>query len=314
MTDIKTLAVATDTAIAEELFKLAGAQSQIERYTSEIYWSANAKYEIIKFERVYSESIGSVIDSVSPDNTRVQEIIAKYRQARTEANEIGIRISNLNAIYLQHKWTRAYLVTNANGHVHKNKNCSTCFPSTNYLWLTQYSGSPEEIIVSDAGQDACTVCYPSAPAEVLNRPSVIVTEEKLEKEARKAERAEAKRVREAKRIASAPTIDGSELLVSDGWKLSNGNFRVEELKTERTARIWYVDKSESLANYGQNKPEDEVAVIKESLENILSALAGKHGVSVDAVRADLDKKVAKRVKEFLEAREKWNRTHGSYNL
>jgi len=309
MTDIKTLAVATDTAIAEELFKLAGAQSQIERYTSEIYWSANAKYEIIKFERVYSESIGSVIDSVSPDNTRVQEIIAKYRQARAEANEIGIRINNLNAIYLQHKWTRAYLVTNTNGHVHKNQNCSTCFPSTHYQWLVQYSGSPEEDIVSDAGQDACTVCYPSAPAEVLNRPSVIVTEEKLEKEARKAERAEAKKVREAKRIASAPTVDGSELLVSDGYK-RNDKFVVEELKTERTARIWYVDKSESLALWKSNKPEDEVAVIQESLENILSALAGKHGVSVDAVRADLDKKVAKRVKKTLDARESWKRLRG----
>lgn len=304
MTDIKTLAVATDTAIAEELFKLGRAESQIERYESEIYWSANAKYEIIKFQRVYTESIGSVIDGVSSENTRVQEIIAKYRQARIEANEIRIRISNLNAIYLQHKWTRAYLVTNTNGHVHKNQKCSTCFPSTNYQWLIQYSGSPEEEIVSDAGQDACTVCYPSAPAEVLNRPSVIVTEEKLEKEARKNERAEAKKVREAKRIASAPTVDGSELLVADGWKKQNGDFRVEELKTERTARIWYVDKAESLALY-DTKPEDEVAVIRESLEKILSALAGKHGVSVDAVRADLDKKVAKRVKDALKARESW---------
>lgn len=304
MTDIKTLAVATDTAIAEELSKLGVAESQVERYKSEIYYFSNAKYELIKFQRVYTESIESVIDGVSSENTRLQEIIAKYRQARIEANEIRIRIANLNAIYLQHKWTRAYLVTNSNGHVHKNQNCSTCFASTNYLWLTQYSGSPEEDIVSDAGQDACTVCYPSAPAEVLNRPSVIVTQEKLEKEARKAERAEAKKVREAKRIASAPTVDGSELLVSDGWKKQNGDFRVEELKTERTARIWYVDKAENLALY-DTKPEDEVAVIKESLEKILSALAGKHGVSVDDVRADLDKKVAKRVKDVLKARESW---------
>jgi len=312
MTDIKTLAVATDTAIAEELSKLVGAEFQVERYKSEIYWASNAKYEIVKYERVYSESIGSVIDSVSPDNTRVQELIAKYRQARIDANQIRATINSLNAIYLQHKWTRAYLVTNTNGHVHKSQDCSTCFPSTNYLWLTQYSGSAEEDIVSDAGQDACTVCYPSAPAEVLNRPSVIVTEEKLEKEARKAERAEAKKIREAKRIASAPTVDGSPLLVSDGWKLSNGNFRVEELKTERTARIWYVDKSESLALWKENKPEDEIAVIQESLENILSALAGKHGVSVDDVRADLDKKVAKRVKETLEARESWKRLRGEW--
>lgn len=60
-------------------------------------------------------------------------------------------------------WTRYYLVTNSNGHVHRERHCSTCFPTTRYAWLVELAGADEAEMVATYGSDACTVCFPSAP-------------------------------------------------------------------------------------------------------------------------------------------------------
>jgi hypothetical protein len=84
-------------------------------------------------------------------------------------------------------WTRAFLVTNNNGHVHKDRNCSTCRISTRYAWMIDYSGKNEEEIVADAGCLACTVCFPSAPLEGLAMPTkMFATPEDAAKAAKKA--------------------------------------------------------------------------------------------------------------------------------
>src|SRR5699024_12010413 len=67
------------------------------------------------------------------------------------------------AFRLRGGWNRAFLVAGANGHVHSSTSCSTCHPTTQYAWMTDYSGADEDTIVADAGYRACTVCYPSAP-------------------------------------------------------------------------------------------------------------------------------------------------------
>lgn len=61
-------------------------------------------------------------------------------------------------------WHRYYLVMNTNGHVHRETNCSTCFPTTRYGWLVNLSGCNEEEMVNEYGETACTVCFPDAPS------------------------------------------------------------------------------------------------------------------------------------------------------
>lgn len=68
-------------------------------------------------------------------------------------------------------WTRFYLVVSSSGgHVHRVLNCSTCYPRTKYIWLTDESGKSEDEIVERAGDGACTVCYPTAPVANRNNP------------------------------------------------------------------------------------------------------------------------------------------------
>lgn len=236
--------------------------------------------------------------------TRVEDIakcennIASFRE---KISEVDSKISDLDAIYDQDPWTRAFLVINSNGHVHSSLHCSTCFPTTRYQWLVQYSNDDEQTIVEDAGQDACTVCYPSAPAEVLNRPSRIVTADKIAKAQAKAERDAKKAERIAKEKANAPTISGEFLYIKDGKY-------TQVIKTERSAvSEWFSQYEKSqrkvVTQYFDGKPhsaesiqdqKDRIAYAGEVAQLICYRLAEKHGITYDEQEAILIKKYGKR--------------------
>jgi len=238
------------------------------------------------------------------DPTRIDEITKyqnKIASAREKIFRIGNEILDFNAIYDQDPWTRAFLVSNSNGHVHSSMDCNTCFATTRYNWLVQYSNDDENTIVEDAGQDACTICYPSAPAEVLNRPSRIVTADKIAKAQAKAERDEKKAQRIAKEKANAPTASGEFLTYTEGkWK------RV--IKTERSAIIEWADlqyaiNREIVTHYYDGKAHsaesiqeqtDKKVFAQEIADLIAKNLSEKHGVSFDQELKILDNKYQKR--------------------
>jgi hypothetical protein len=214
---------------------------------------------------------------------------AAYQRNLATAAAIDEEIAELQACYRDYYWNRAFLVKASNGHVHKSQGCSTCFPTTEFAWLPQLSGADEDEIVEAAGETACTVCYPSAPAEVLNRPTTIVTADKIAKEAAKAER-EAKRIeREAKRLAKAATKSGEPLIVPDDYWAD----KVDYIDTEYTARREWNSAEDSKGWIAQSQPE-RASRYAERQRLIEEALAEKYGVSVEEMRAELQAKFAKR--------------------
>lgn len=257
---------------------------------------------------VLINDLESAIDSVKfyekhyPNSVeKIQEYNNKIEKIESSINEVNVEINKLNKIYNQDPWTRAFLVIASNGHVHKSRDCSTCFPTTRYQWLVQYSNDDENTIVEDAGQDACTVCYPSAPAEVLNRPSRIVTADKIAKAQAKAERDAKKAERIAKEKANAPTISGEFLYIKDGKY-------TQVIKTERSAvSEWFnqYDKSqrEIVTHYYNGEAhsaesiqeqKDRKAYAGEVAQLICFRLAEKHGITYDEQEAILIKKYGKR--------------------
>ena len=236
--------------------------------------------------------------------TRIDEITKwsnKIASIREKLFQVGSQILDLNVIYDQDPWTRAFLVLASNGHVHSSMDCNTCFPTTRYNWLVQYSNDEEKTIVEDAGQDACTICYPSAPAEVLNRPSRIVTADKVAKAAAKAERDAKKVARIAKEKASAPTASGEFLTYKEGKY-------TRVIKTERTAIIewaglqWTINQ-EIVTHYFDGHPhnKESIRVQKEKIieaqkiaDLIVRNLAEKNGVSFDQQLKILNNKYKKR--------------------
>jgi len=275
---------------------------KIDTELSELHekvWIINSKILAVREDIKFTERSGFYNEEKK--KIRVEKHLAKIEEFKKEREPIAIRIKELDAIYDQDPWTRAFLVVNNNGHVHSSLDCSTCFPTTRYQWLIQYSNDDEATIVDDAGQDACTVCYPSAPADTLNRPSRIVTADKVAKAQAKAEREAKKAERIAKEKANAPTASGEFLIYKEGkW--------TREIKTERSAITeWYSQYADSqreiVTEYYDGKPhteesiqhqKDRKAFAGEIAQLICFNLAEKHGISYEEQEAILIKKFGKR--------------------
>ena len=247
-----------------------------------------------QYKEFYEKHYPTRVEEIAKYSEQIAVIVEKLSKNRKQ-------ISELDAIYDQDPWTRAFLVINSNGHVHSSLNCSTCFPTTRYQWLVQYSNDDENTIVEDAGQDACTICYPSAPAEVLNRPSRIVTADKIAKAQAKAEREAKKAERIAKEKANAPTASGQPLTYKEGkW--------TREIKTERSAITeWFSQYADSqreiVTAYYDGTPhteesiqhqKDRRAFAGEIAQLICFHLAEKHGITYEEQEAILIKKYGKR--------------------
>ena len=259
------------------------------------HWNLRVALEnAIDTKEFYEKHYPNRIDEIA----KCENNIASFRD---QIFKVGGHILDLDAIYEQDPWTRAFLVLASNGHVHKSRDCSTCFPTTRYAWLVQYSNDDENTIVEDAGQDACTVCYPSAPADVLNRPSRIVTADKIAKAEAKAKRDAKKAARIAKEKANAPTISGEFIYYKEGKY-------TREIRTERSAVTeWFDQYSNSqrsvVTQYFDNKPHSEqsiqdqkerIAFAGEIAQLICFRLAEKHGITYDEQEAILIKKYEKR--------------------
>ena len=286
--DLKT-PVEIDTALAGLFQKKEDLEFQVDRYRRSIEVYAERSYyarELAKAE-------------------------AKVRELVLEVGEVLKQIRVLEAKYTG--WSRAFLVRNANGHIHSSMDCGTCFPTTIYVWLTDLSGQDRLEIASLAGEKACSVCYPDAPSHYflqkcqLEDPAVVKA---------RAERAEAKAVREAKRLAVGVfNPDGSAVKVRSRY----GGRYLDELKTERTARIWAKDSGVWIAEYHADKREDWKAERLENLKNVeadlemvLVALAFKAGVEVDVVRAEIQEKVDKQIAKDKRERAKWLANNPQY--
>lgn len=271
---------------------------KIDTQLSELHnkhWNLRFSLEsALDTKEFYAKHYPNRIDEIA----KCENNIATFRD---QIFKVGSQILDLDAIYDQDPWTRAFLVLASNGHVHSSRGCNTCFPTTRYNWLVQYSNDDENTIVEDAGRDACTVCYPSAPADVLNRPSRIVTADKIAKAEAKAERDAKKAARIAKEKANAPTASGEFIYYKEGKY-------TREIRTERTAVTeWFDQYSNSqrtvVTQYFDGKPHSEqsiqdqkerIAFAGEIAQLICFRLSEKHGITYDEQEAILIKKYEKR--------------------
>jgi hypothetical protein len=162
-------------------------------------------------------------------------------------------------------WTRAYLVvTNGQGHVHRTTSCSTCYPTTQFAWLTELSGADEQEIVDQAGERACTVCYASAPVALrLDRPTQLFSEKEKAQQAARDEKAAKRAAAVAAAVADPET--GKVLF-----------------KTERGATNAIAADLFDLCWYGETHPSADEW--KTEIDRIRRALAAK-GAEYDYERA-----------------------------
>ncbi|MEE1828061.1 hypothetical protein PUR61_38670 [Streptomyces sp. BE20] len=163
-------------------------------------------------------------------------------------------------------WSRTFLAQpdRGTGHAHRSEHCSTCHNGpqrTRLAWLTAYSGATDEQIVRDAGERACTVCFPDAPVDVLRRPSRMTS--RSEAAARKG-----RQDRELEKAARAATKAAKAIANPDGTPLRvTGRGRTETIETTHAARMWLADTFESW----RPAPDDS------AIQQVAAAIAHKEG-------------------------------------
>jgi hypothetical protein len=215
----------------------------------------------------YRSSAGKALDKVENLD---QQLLALHLLAAPGEDE-----------YRARRWNRYFLVNNASGHVHRERECSTCYDTTQFSWLPELSGCDEATMVAEYGEMACTVCFPNAPVHkgfgdgtsTLARYSA----------AEKAERKAAKEARQAAKAAKTlePTLQFREV---------NGTWKVE---TVAAAKQSLRDAAVLLAGYGYDHQRAEAPRVKEEARRALLA-KGMTQEEIDTIETRAVKTATKR--------------------
>ncbi len=143
----------------ETLHRVDG-QERIIRWGSHDTWPLDARATEASVRAKLAAGTLPAWDQRSAERTLVSlDAVKADRAAAREA------AAPLNAQWQERQWSRFWLVSNTNGHIHKHTACSTCRVTTRFGWLTDLSGLTEADAVAAHGPLLCTVCYPSAPLD-----------------------------------------------------------------------------------------------------------------------------------------------------
>jgi hypothetical protein len=275
-----TTPVIIDTEIAETLKAIEEKNFAIERLRSSIAYNQTRSW------------LAKEVEAKEIELTKVENACADLKE----------KLATLKSFYTG--WSRAYLVRNSNGHIHKSRECVTCFDTTQYVWLTEMSGRDELEIAYLAGEKACTICYAHAPSSYFLRECGLEDPEVVEarriRQARKAE-IEAKRQK-----TGIWNPDGTPLKV---YEYGFSNYK-SEIKAERTAQSTAVNLLVGVQRL--HRSDEEIARSNDAVETILIALANKRGTSVEEQRTLVQAKVDAQIKIQKRESEKWLATHPEY--
>lgn len=94
---------------------------------------------------------------------KIEAAEAKIAAAKAALVPLHEEIAPYRDEYTARRWTRYFIVTNVNGHIHSSMHCSTCFPTTEFGWLFECSGRTPKDMIAEYGEDMCSECFPEAP-------------------------------------------------------------------------------------------------------------------------------------------------------
>ena len=267
---MKDLTKLTPVEIDTELARLWGEMDRIDSYRIE-YVRRVRKGEA--GDRFYAREI-------EENRAKVAEYGAEIAKLRIEAEPFNDEFTRRGG------WHRYFLVTNGNGHVHREMHCHTCYPTTRYAWLIDLADCDEVAMIEEWGEKACTVCFPDAPTNPLyNRPSRRDREAREAREAEKRTREEAKRKkaeaaaeRAAKAEAKKAKVEAEK--AAGTYKLTPTERRGEAVSA--ISKAYYGD------DYGANPDWAKVREAAEAAEAAGRAAGWKNAVARVAKAAEAE--------------------------
>ena len=263
--------------------------------------------------KTFKQAFAEVTELAATDETYIghnaQSALDKLAEARAEMAVADEAVKAQSALWAQHgRWDRYSVVPG--GHIHTNwRDCHTLRDTTTVLWAYQASGDSVDEAIEVYGTVLCTHCFPDAPVEKTGGKTLtdangnVLTKAEAQaiKDARDAEKA----AKLAAKNAKAVFVPGTTDLVLDS--------DLREIKTERTLVTAIIDMlanngyyAESLNrrssratkrdrnNWDNVTIDESYPTYGEWLTYAYTALAAKHGKTVEEIKAEMDKKLRAR--------------------
>lgn len=290
-TDRRALAVETDTKLADLAVKEARAEQEQSWKMDELHRAVNdeKRHRFSGPWRMTDAEVLNFDTSVLPDYAQrtFERKLVEHHEILVVLENLRIEMDDLDQIWRDNGcWSRYFLVNNSNGHVHRGQDCSTCYPTTQYLWLIDLADCDEEAMVAEYGELACTVCFPNAPAfkGYGDGTSAIARLSQAERDAKAAEKAAKQAAKDAKAIAQP---DGQPLRERD-WRTREAG-KGSVIKTERSASIALTDALQNVLVFGYSADD-----YMPQANYLAEALAHKQGKTIETVLAEHEAKARKR--------------------
>lgn len=216
----------------------------------------------------WSDTFASALVAVAEYS--ITRTVNEYNEAVAATATAQAAVDALDAQYTG--WSRFFLVTNTNGHVHSSMSCSTCFNTTTFAWLPTLSGLDEAAAVADQGEILCSVCFPSAPVAWTTGVAKATQVARGERAAKSAALA-------AKKAEKALYGHDSDAFV----RLSNR----DRISTIAAAKMYLTDEAQYLAWGYQSR-------VLADIDLVLVALSERLGTTAAAEWANAQARAAKR--------------------
>lgn len=225
----------------------------------------------------------------APGSYNYDRLCEQRDKAASRMAELEAEMAPYEAEFAARRWSRFFLVTNGNGHVHSSMSCSTCYQTTEFAWLPELAGKTEAEMVEEFGEKACTVCFPSAPANPSFRGPGRRDRATLDaKAAEKASKAAAK-------LEKALLPDGSPLRLSDFGTpttlIAGQRALSSTLQSMYTYNVMYAEV------HGRTEPHPHTPKWEADVALLVEAISNKTGQPADEVLAEAQAKAEKKVRK-----------------
>jgi hypothetical protein len=103
------------------------------------------------------------------------DAVDAYCAANVVLSEARVAVAEIDALYSAAPWSRYWLVTSSDGHIHRSCHCHTCnkgLKRTGFALVPSLSGKESSEAVADLGPALCTACFPEAPVEDREQVSI----------------------------------------------------------------------------------------------------------------------------------------------
>lgn len=296
-------------AADEELYyaMLAAADSadRVARSVTSIHYTVGDSYRRQFDSRsgwklTRDEAIKAAADMAATDSTykgrEAREALALLTAAEDKLDQADAEVLAADKWADHGRWNRFAIVPG--GHIHQKFGCFTLRPTTDVRWAYKVSGDTVQDAIDTYGDALCSHCYPDAPvAQTLGKIETDANGHPLTKaqaqairDARQAEKDAKIAAKNAKRVfvpgTTTPVVDVEGREVSTEVALNR--LILEAMDRRADSKHWGAEREERrtgkvLPTYG------------EWLPYALEALAAKRGVAVADLRAEYDKKLAKKL-------------------